>query len=432
MSESYTFYAATLGCKINQYETQALREVWIARGFLESDSAAGADFILVNSCAVTAKAVSDVRSTVRQLHRANENAQIVVTGCAAQVMGDELKVLPGVVRIVPQDAKTSLKTWPELKEGMTEPENVFPDFAVTKYNRARAVVKVQDGCSHRCTYCIVPLTRGRSRSRSIADIVTEARTLLESGFRELILSGVNLRQFGRDLDGTPDFWDLIDELESALGKKWGGKARFRISSLEPGQLGEKALNVLARSTMVAPQLHISLQSGSDSVLKRMGRGHYKTAPLLDFLEKLHAIWPVYGLGADILMGFPGETEEEFAETMAFIEAMPITYAHVFPYSIRPGTAAATMSNQLPKQIKKERAKAVRDVIAAKKKTFLQQLIDEKIPLDVVVQSTDEKKGVSQFYTECYFETLPFGCGLREIATGTAVAFEKSGLRVVAE
>jgi tRNA A37 methylthiotransferase MiaB len=128
MSESYTFYAATLGCKINQYETQALREVWIARGFLESDSAAGADFILVNSCAVTAKAVSDVRSTVRQLHRANENAQIVVTGCAAQVMGDELKVLPGVVRIVPQDAKTSLKTWPELKEGMTEPENVFPDY----------------------------------------------------------------------------------------------------------------------------------------------------------------------------------------------------------------------------------------------------------------------------------------------------------------
>lgn len=432
MSESYTFYAATLGCKINQYETQALREVWVARGFKEVDSADHAEFILVNSCAVTAKAVSDVRSTVRQLHRANESAQIVVTGCAAQVMGDELKELPGVTRIVPQDAKTSLKTWPELKDGMVEPENVFPDFAVTNYNRARAVVKVQDGCSHRCTYCIVPLTRGRSRSRSVADIVTEARTLLESGFRELILSGVNLRQFGRDLDGTPDFWDLIDELERALGKKWGGKARFRISSLEPGQLGDKALEVLGRSTMVAPQLHISLQSGSDSVLKRMGRGHYKTAPLLDFLEKLHAVWPVYGLGADILMGFPGETEEEFQETMAYITAMPLTYAHVFPYSIRPGTAAASMGGQLQKQVKKERAKAVRDLIAEKKQAFLQKLIDEKLPLHVVLQSVDEKKGVSQFYTECYFDSLPFGAGLRDICTGIATEFDRGGLRVVAE
>ena len=429
MSESYKFYAATLGCKINQYETQALREVWLARGFKEVDETADADFVLVNSCAVTAKAVSDVRSTVRQLHRANTEAQIVVTGCAAQVMGDELKALPGVTRIVPQDAKASLKSWPELKEGMTEPENAFPDFSVKNYNRARAVVKVQDGCSHRCTYCIVPLTRGRSRSRSVADIITEARTLIESGFRELILSGVNLRQFGRDLDGTPDFWDLIDGLEDALGKKWGGKARFRISSLEPGQLGEKALEVLGRSTMVAPQLHISLQSGSDSVLKRMGRGHYKTAPLLDFLDKLHKVWPVYGLGADILMGFPGETEEEFQETLAYIKAMPLTYAHVFPYSIRPGTAAATMSDQLPKQVKKERAKAVRDLIESKKQAFLQKISDEKISLHVVLQSVEEKKGISQFYTECHFDTLPFGAAVRGICTGVATGFVKGGLNV---
>jgi len=265
----------------------------------------------------------------------------------------------------------------------------------------------------------------------MADIITEARALLESGFREIILSGVNLRQFGRDLDGTPDFWDLITELETALGKKWGGKARFRISSLEPGQLGEKALSVLGKSTMVAPQLHISLQSGSDSVLKRMGRGHYKTAPLLDFLEKLRDIWPVYGLGADILMGFPGETEEEFQETMAYIDAMPLTYAHVFPYSIRPGTAAATMPDQLQKKVKKERAKAVRDLIETKKQAFLQKLVEEKISLDVVLQSAEEMKGVSQYYTECHFDTRPFGVGLRDICTGIADKVDKGGLHVVA-
>ena len=432
MSDVYKFYAATLGCKINQYETQALREVWVARGFEEVECPEDADIMLVNSCAVTAKAVSDVRSTVRQLHRANEDAQIVVTGCAAQVMGKELGAIEGVTRIVPQDAKASLKTWPELKEGIAEPADVFPDLAVTNYNRARAVVKVQDGCSHRCTYCIVPITRGRSRSRSVADIITEARTLLESGFREMILSGVNLRQFGRDLDGTPDFWDLIEELQKALGPKWSGKARFRISSLEPGQLGEKALDVLSRATMIAPQLHISLQSGSDSVLKRMGRGHYKVAPLLEFLDKLHDIWPVYGLGADILMGFPGETEEEFQETMAYITSMPLTYAHVFPYSIRPGTAAAKMGGQLPKQVKKARAKAVRDLIESKKQAFLEMLVEQQIPLHVVLQSVDAKKGISQFYTECTFTQLPLGAGVRSLCAGTAEKIENGGLLVVPE
>ncbi len=428
MSDFHTFYMSTHGCKINQYETQALREVWTRRGLREVQSAADAAVVLVNSCAVTAKAVSELRNVVRQANRANPQARIIITGCAAQVMGKELASLPGVVEVVPQEEKASLKNWPRKPEEGGDVQ-AFPAFSISSYNRARAVVKVQDGCSHRCTYCIVPLTRGRSRSRAIADIVSESRSLLEAGFREIILSGVNLRQFGKDLPYTPDFWDLVSTLESSLGPDWAGEARFRLSSLEPGQLDARALETLGASRLVAPQLHISMQSGSDSVLKRMGRGHYKVTPLLEFLEQLRSVWPVYGLGADILMGFPGETEEEFAQTVEAVKAMPLTYAHVFPYSRRPGTAASVMPDQLDKQIKAGRAKVVREIVAAKKTAFLQWLVDSAMQLDVVLQSGQTRSGISQFYTECHFPLLPFGAGQRDIVRGVATAVRKRGLVV---
>ncbi|MFV0347684.1 MAG: tRNA (N(6)-L-threonylcarbamoyladenosine(37)-C(2))-methylthiotransferase MtaB [Halodesulfovibrio sp.] len=428
MSDFHTFYMATHGCKINQYETQALREVWTRRGFREVQAAEDASVVLVNSCAVTAKAVSELRSVVRQANRSNPQARIIITGCAAQVMGKELETLPGVVEVVPQEAKASLKHWPHKPEEPAE-EVAFPAFSISGYNRARAVVKVQDGCSHRCTYCIVPLTRGRSKSRAIADIVSESRSLLEAGFREIILSGVNLRQFGMDLPYTPDFWDLVATLESSLGPDWAGVARFRLSSLEPGQLDARALETLGTSRLVAPQLHISMQSGSDSVLKRMGRGHYKVTPLLEFLEQLRTVWPVYGLGADILMGFPGETEDEFAQTLDAVKAMPLTYAHVFPYSRRPGTAASAMPGQLDKQTKAARAKAVRDIVTAKKTEFLKWLVQSETPLDVVLQSGQTRGGISQYYTECHFSLLPLGAAQRDIVRGVAVDVRKRALLV---
>lgn len=439
MTDMHTFFMATHGCKINQYETQALREVWLARGFSEVETVEAASVVLVNSCAVTAKAVREMRGFVRQVHRANPAARIIVTGCAAQVQREELSMLPGVSYVVPQEAKASLKTWPAMPETISDAAaddafQSFPVFSVSGSDRARAVVKVQDGCSHRCTYCIVPLTRGRSRSRALDEIVSEARSLLESGFREIILSGVNLRQFGRDLSGTPDFWDLITLLESSLGPDWldterGSTPRFRLSSLEPGQLDSRALDTLAASRLVAPQLHISMQSGSNSVLKRMGRGHYTVQPLLRFLEDLRSVWPVYGLGADILMGFPAETEDEFAETLDIVQAMPLTYAHVFPYSRRPGTAASAMPGQLDKQVKAMRAKAVRDLVQMKKNLFFQSLITTQQPLDVVLESVASRNGISQFYTECRFTELPPEAERRGLYRGIAVEMRKSCLLV---
>lgn len=389
------FHTTTLGCKINQYETQAITEAWMQGGAVEIDQPGEADILLVNSCAVTANAISDLRQTVRKLHRQSPQADIVITGCAAQVLADQLAELPGVTRVVPQSDKR------DLLGALPGQDAVF---AIHDYPRARAVAMVQDGCSHRCTYCIVPLTRGRSVSRPVAEIEAEVERLLAAGFREIILSGVNLRQFGRDLPGEPLFWDLVDHLEERFASDWAGSARLRISSLEPGQLGERALTTLAASRLVCPQLHLSLQSGDPEVLRLMGRGHYSPEPVLDFLRELESVWPVYGLGADILVGFPGETREMFNRTLVYVTKLPLSYAHVFPYSPRPGTIAEGFSGQVAPEEKKRRAAEIRKVVGVKKRDFLKRLT-ELDRLDIVVQD-EAGNGVSQFYAACRLVSGP--------------------------
>lgn len=409
------FFATTLGCKVNQYESRSLCEAWRALGLEETGDPGGADWILVNSCAVTAKAVADVRSAVRRLHRAAPQASILVTGCAAEVLADELAALPGVVAVVPQSNKDSLlaglsaygpgsagNAFAALPPvGDAPPIPPYPAFAVSGYDRSRAVLKIQDGCSHGCAYCIVPLTRGRARSRPYEEALAEARRLLAAGFREIVISGVNLRQFHLAAPGTGgvpkhgedkgDFWDFIARMDADLAPEWAGRARFRISSLEPGQLGDKALDTLAACRLVAPHLHLSLQSGSASVLKRMGRGHYDPALLPAFLAKLRAIWPCFALGADILTAFPGETEEEFAEGAALYRELPLTYAHVFPYSIRPGTRAAGMPDQVPADSKKSRAAALRALVSEKRARFVEQ-VSRMDRLQVVFEKHTEDEG----------------------------------------
>ncbi len=393
------FFTATLGCKINQYETRAIAEAWAGKAgsdAVETLDPLGADLILINSCAVTANAVRDLRQAVRKHHRDNPGAEIVITGCAAQIIPEELAELPGVVRVIPQEAKSGLLESPASEGGRSA--TAFAPFKISGYHRSRPVVKVQDGCSHGCTFCIVPLARGKSVSRPVAEIVAEVRRLLDAGFREMILSGVNLRQFGRDLDGKPNFWDVVGGLEKEFAAEWAGKARFRISSLEPGQLDAQALDVLGNSRLVCPQLHLSLQSGDHDVLKRMGRGHYNPEQALEFCCELRACWAEFGLGADLLVGFPGETDEEFENTMKFCAELPLTYGHVFPYSRRPGTRAATMPDQLPPQVRKERAARLRTLVNGKKKDFLQKLLNME-ELFVLVQD-ETGKGVSEYYAAC--------------------------------
>ena len=400
---AWKFYLVTFGCKVNQYETQSLREAWLALGGVECNAPALADVVCVNSCAITSKGERDARNAVFKLRREAPAARLILTGCAARLFAD-YKPRPGAIwaapdLLVPQEDKSRLLNgpWTDLDgdldgdmdgycapqapagESSTAPaatasgseaaQTAFPPFQISAFKRARPVLKVQDGCAHRCTYCIVPSTRGKPRSRPVDEIVAEARRLLQAGHTEIMVSGINLGQYGRGTD-TGDFWSLLRTLDAALAPEFAGLARLRISSLEPGQLDQKGLDALLACRMLCPHLHISLQHGSQAVLKRMGRGHYTPAMLENAVSVLSAHWPVMGLGADIIAGFPGETEDDMRLLLELIERLPLSYAHVFPYSRRPGTAADRFDGQIAQSLKLERAARLRDAVARKQQAFL--------------------------------------------------------------
>ncbi len=408
---TWTFFLATFGCKVNQYESQALREAWTALGGLECDGPEQADWIVLNTCAVTRGAVSETRQTARRLHRLAPTAKLIITGCSATAAGEACAALPGVVAVVPQAEKERLLQGPEGSAPPAAKEG-FPAFAITTFKRARPVIKVQDGCSHGCTYCIVPLMRGPARSREPREVLDEAGRLLHAGYRELMLSGVNLRQYAVPGKAGTDFWDLLALLDAELWATWGDSARIRLSSLDPAQLNDKALDTLAAARTLCPHLHLSLQSGSPDVLRRMGRGHYHPERILDFVRDLGRIWPLFGLGADILMGFPTEEEAHVTETLAFLERLPLSYAHVFPFSPRPGTPAARLKD-LPGPEKQARAAAVRNLVAAKQRAFLDRLLgvpELRLALDVSGPEDPEtdaagrtRKGVNEYYAACVLD-----------------------------
>lgn len=401
MNHSKTFHIITLGCRTNQYESQSLRESWLARGFSETKNAADADIILVNSCAVTAKAVHDTNQAAHKALRQAPGAKLIIAGCAAQVLEDKLRTSNPTAEIVPQSRKHTLAQWPEA----TDAEPGFPDFQISDFSRSRAVVKVQDGCSHGCSFCIVPKTRGRSVSREPEQAVAEVRRLFEAGFAEVALSGINLRHFGRDLTPAMDFWDLVDRIDAELADEWSGRARIRLSSLDPGQLGPKALDTLGGSKLVCPHLHLSLQSQSPKVLAAMNRGHYGPEDVSAFIAELGGVWPVFGLGADLLTGFPGETGEDFEQTRSACEKLPLTYAHVFPYSRRPGTRAAIMPGQIPKDEAKARAAVLRGMAGAKKAAFMDRLVGME-RLHVVLENLKPAVGVCEYYARVCIEPSP--------------------------
>lgn len=410
MAENF-FYTLTLGCKINQYETQAISESWERNGWIRTDNPESAALILVNSCAVTAHAVRDTRKTARQMRSKAENAQIIVAGCAAQVFPEEFANMPEIDRVIPQAEKHRLSS-PQC------PGNIH--MRISDFFRARAPVRVQDGCTHHCTYCIVPSTRGKSVSRTPADVLLEIQELMRSGIQEISLCGINLRQYGRDLEPCLDFWDLLHFLHEHLQPE-DKKLRVRLSSLEPSELGSKAMQTLgACSNFLCPHLHISLQSGSPEILKKMGRGHYRPEQLLDFSRELKKIWPVFGLGADILIGFPGEDDRLYLETRDMLRLLPLTYAHIFPYSPRPGTAAAEFPAQINPGEKKERCRQLNKEIQIKKLDFRKNLL--KLPcVHPVLESTT--RGTNEFFVPTRFESPLPENRIRKIMPAVPVSLE---------
>lgn len=451
MRADWSFFLLTFGCKVNQYETQAVREAWLRCGGRETDDPAGADVALLNTCAVTANAVTDARQAARRLHRLAPGLPLVVAGCACSAAREELLALPGVVAALAPDRKADLldparffaciglwedsacppdearaaatETAPVADEGATgEAAGAFPPFSITGFRRARPVLKVQDGCSRACAYCIVPLARGASRSRPAADCLAEARRLLGAGYREIMLSGVNLGQYRDRQGGAGDFWELVRLLDRALAPEWAGAARLRISSVDPAQLDERGLDVLGAARMVCPHLHLSLQSGSPDVLRAMRRPPFAPDRLAEIIGRVASSAGRagrFGLGADILMGFPGETEAHVAETLDLVRALPLTYAHVFPYSIRPGTAAAAFADQVPTPVRRERAARVRTLVEAKRRAFWQASL-EAGTVRVAPEGDGSPKGVDECYVPCRLAgPVPEGGGALGKAPGQA-------------
>lgn len=337
-----------------------------------------ADLVVLNSCTVTSAADDDLRHTVRRVHRENPDARILVTGCYAQRAPEEIAALPGVAWVVGNSDKTSI---PDLVadqlghfHGQIHVHDIFAqhDFLSAPVedaagDRARPNLKIQDGCNNRCSFCVIPYVRGRSRSMPVEQVLDQVRGLARN-YREVVLSGVNLGRWGREPGSAIRLAGLVRRILDETPVE-----RLRLSSVEPMDFTDELLGLMAESDRIAKHVHAPLQSGSDAVLRRMHR-KYRPRHYADRARKARAWMPEAAIGADVMVGFPGESEAEFAETFDFIESLPFTYLHVFTYSARPGTPAATAPGQVPMPVRKERNRRLRELAERKNREFRERFL----------------------------------------------------------
>jgi len=379
-----------LGCKLNQYELRAIQEAFGSRGWETVPFGEGAEVYLVHTCAVTGRSARQCRQMLMRARRFSPDALVVATGCYAEVAPEELRAA-GADLVLGTSRKEEIVGAVEEALGMGKAPAIplqvsgFPE-------RSRALLKVQDGCDRRCAYCIVPLARGPSRSRPPEDVVEEARRLAAAGHMEIVLTGVDIGSYGEDL--TPP--SSLPELLSSLLEEVEGP-RFRLSSLEPMGLSEELLDLISSSRRLCRHLHLPLQSGDGRVLRAMGRP-YSPGEYREWVEEAHRRVPDICIGADVIVGFPGEDEVAFLNTLRFLEELPISYLHVFPFSPRPGTEAWKMPETVGHGEKKERAKLLRDLGEEKRREFYRGLVGKE--LEVLVEDRrvgGRKVGLSDNY-----------------------------------
>ncbi|OAT82299.1 tRNA (N(6)-L-threonylcarbamoyladenosine(37)-C(2))-methylthiotransferase MtaB [Desulfotomaculum copahuensis] len=392
----------TLGCKVNQYESASLAEMFRRRGYQVVDFKQPADIYVINTCTVTHLGDRKSRQLIRRAGRKNPAALIVVTGCYAQTAPGEVLAIPGVDLVVGTRDKARIVELVEFHRPGGEPldavSDVFaghgfaelPATAVT--GRVRAFLKVQEGCSNYCAYCIVPYARGPLKSRRPENVIEEARRLVADGFKELVLTGIHTGAYGRDQPDGPDLAGLVARVAAVPGL-----LRLRLSSVEPLDVTTELLDVMASRGNVCPHLHIPLQSGDDTVLERMRR-HYTSAWFGNLLEEVRRKIPGVAVTTDVIVGFPGETEEQFERTLQFVGEMAFSRLHVFKYSPRRGTPAAAFPGQVPAQVKEERSHRL-------------ITLGEALARDFAVQYT------SRQVTVLAEEPFPAGDGLWEGYTG---------------
>lgn len=346
----------TLGCKVNQYDTEAMRELFENAGYETVDFSEPADVYVVNTCTVTQTGDKKSRQMISRAHALSPAAKIVVAGCYAQRAPEEVLALPGVSLVIgTKDRAHVVELVEALRQEKTtavsdlRTERVFEPLTASREGRTRAHLKIQEGCDRFCTYCIIPYARGPIRSRPLSDVRAELQKLAEAGFREVVLTGIHLMSYGRDLDADITLLDAIAQADDIAGIR-----RIRLGSLEPQMLSEKFISAIAGNPKICRQFHLSLQSGSAGVLARMKR-RYTPEEYAECVRRLRAAMPECAITTDIIVGFPGETEAEFEETLAFARAVSLARIHVFPYSRREGTKAAEMPGQLSRAVKAERA-----------------------------------------------------------------------------
>ena len=417
------YFVQNFGCRATQADGAALERQLAAKGLSPAGSAMEAEFVVLNTCTVTAAADHDARASIRRIHRENPDARIMVTGCYAQRAPQEIAALPGVTWVVGNShkhqvaeiaaghnsqAKTpqnfvSMETVALSAPAFTLVGDIFahteliaaPVFAGDSIaEKTRPNLKVQDGCNNRCSFCIIPSVRGQSRSMKLERVIAEANALVAAGYRELVLSGINLGRWGRDFQPQQKFEQLVRALLEHTGIE-----KIRISSVEPMDWSDELIALVAQSPRIAKHAHVPLQSGSDRILRQMHR-KYRPWHYAEKIRKIHEAMPDSAIGADVMVGFPGETDELFEESRSFIEHLPFTYLHVFTYSSRPGTPSAAMADQGPVHIARERNRVLRELAAEKNLAFRKRFVGQTLEAITLQASGD---GWTEALTDNYLK-----------------------------
>ncbi len=342
----------TFGCRLNTYESEVMRS--------HAENAGLDDAIIINTCAVTKEAERQARQSIRKLHREQPDKKIIVTGCSAQINPDMYADMEEVSRVIGNDIKLDASTWQNMDGARVLVNDIMSVKETASHliegfeGRTRAFVQVQNGCDHRCTFCIIPYGRGNSRSVPIGEIVKQVRLLVEQGYNEIVFTGVDVTSYGPDLPGNPTFGQMIRRVLALVPEL----ARLRLSSLDPVEIDDDLWHLIAEEPRLMPHLHMSLQAGDDMVLKRMKRRHLRQ-DAIDMARRARDLRPDIAFGADIIAGFPTETDAMFENTLKIIDECDLIYCHIFPYSERDGTPAAKMP-QVPHQLRKERAARLRE------------------------------------------------------------------------
>ncbi len=402
---SRTAAIATLGCKTNQFESSAMEERLKDAGFAMVPFDEGASLVIINTCTVTAATDSQSRNLVRRARRLNADCRVVVTGCYAQVDPEALRAIPGVSVVLGNaEKKDFLNYLDETPEQVVEVSDIGQQkeavaLSLSSFSeRSRAFVQIQNGCDAYCSYCIIPYARGRSRSVAADEAVAQVGRLADSGYAEIVLTGIHIGGYGADLEPRTSLLDLVRRIEAETSV-----ARLRLGSVEPTEIPDALIAQMAGSSTLCPHFHIPLQAGDDAVLKRMNR-HYDTTFFRSLIDRIHRALPEAAIGLDVIVGFPGESQAEFENTYRLIAELPVSHLHVFPYSRRPGTPAASMPGQLPGDAIKQRAARLRALGEEKNRQFAERFIGKT--LEVVVESGQTSgvcRGVSRNYLTVRFE-----------------------------